>query len=171
MCTCAEQSDCACKCTCGGLCGCCPFKQSPSRALPLEAARALGQAGAFASGAQTVDYRYVRVTCPQIPVWAYVCSTAAAVDGQSHAAPAVGESPPPWHGSDTCKERCRTLGEWNLLSCITGGVLPRDWHWKPWSKEQPRAEKNGRSMHKDVLPIVQVVADTEHHANHLGVKH
>jgi len=26
-------------------------------------------------------------------------------------------------------------------------------------------------MGKDVLPIVQVVADTEHHADHPGVKH
>jgi len=75
------------------------------------------------------------------------------------------------HGMDTYKEWYRTGGLWDLLSWITGEVLPRGWHWKPWLKEHPHAEKKGWSMSKDVPPIIQVVADTEHHANHLGVKH
>jgi len=75
------------------------------------------------------------------------------------------------HGIDTYKYWFSKVGLWDLLSCIKGEFLPHDWDWKPWPENHARAKKKGRIMGKYVLPIIQVVADTEHHANHLGLKH
>ena len=70
-------------------------------------------------------------------------------------------------------ERVWQYGNWDLTCCARGEFLPFDWDGNMIQKisDHPRRMCTGRIAGPHVLAMHQVTADTEYHANHMGLKH
>lgn len=74
------------------------------------------------------------------------------------------------HGEDTEKHAWK-IAVWDLLCCLRGEFLPFDWDGKEIKYGHPRHGKQGRIMGRYCFPVIQVTADTEHHANVWRLRH